>query len=383
MTAEDEDEVQTEWYTTLCGDCTYTLPVRYQELAPIGQGGYGAVIRAKDTKTDQLVAIKRLLRPFQTVIHAKRTYRELKLLIYLNHPDADVIQLYDVFTPEKKLNDFKTLYFVFNFVDYTLQNVIKSRLPLEENFIRQTICSILRGLKFIHSAGIIHRDLKPENIGIDKEGNVSILDFGLSRIASDNIQTGYVATRWWRAPEIIINWERYNEKLDIWSVGCMMAELILLRPIFRGKDHIDQLHKILDITGTPNIQTLNEICTQESRTYISRMTPKPKQDFNQLFGYKYDSTGNKRIAGVPPEGVDLLDRLLSFDHRLRPTAEQALAHQFLQQYQNPMEELTIEPLVDEHEDVQYTIEQWKSIVWRMIEDFVPPSWINNDHGDNS
>ncbi|CAF3495003.1 unnamed protein product [Rotaria sp. Silwood1] len=330
MTAQNT--VQTEWYTTLCGECTYTLPVRYQELSSIGQGSYGTVILAKDKKTGRLVAIKRLLRPFQTVTHAKRTYRELKLLIYLNHYDAD----------------------------------------------------------FIHSAGIIHR----------------ILDFGLSRIASDDIQTGYVATRWWRAPEVIVNWERYNQKLDIWSVGCMMAELILLRPIFRGRDHIDQLNKILDITGTPNIQTLNEICTAEPRNYISQMTPKPKQDFNELFGYKYDLTGTVPISGVSPEGkfrtkktnvkieinfihiflmtgVDLLDRLLSFDHRLRPTAEQALAHQFLKQYHSTIEEPTIEPLVDEHEDAQYTIEQWKFIVWQMVEEFVPPSWINNDHGDNS
>ncbi|CAF4752348.1 unnamed protein product [Rotaria sp. Silwood1] len=381
MTAQNT--VQTEWYTTLCGECTYTLPVRYQELSSIGQGSYGTVILAKDKKTGRLVAIKRLLRPFQTVTHAKRTYRELKLLIYLNHYDADVVQLYDVFTPEKKLSDFKTLYFVFNFVDYTLQKITKPRQPLSEDFIRQTIYCLLRGLKFIHSAGIIHRDLKPANIGIDKVGNVAILDFGLSRIASDDIQTGYVATRWWRAPEVIVNWERYNQKLDIWSVGCMMAELILLRPIFRGRDHIDQLNKILDITGTPNIQTLNEICTAEPRNYISQMTPKPKQDFNELFGYKYDLTGTVPISGVSTEGVDLLDRLLSFDHRLRPTAEQALAHQFLKQYHSTIEEPTIEPLVDEHEDAQYTIEQWKSIVWQMVEEFVPPSWINNDHGDNS
>ncbi|CAF2972749.1 unnamed protein product [Rotaria sp. Silwood2] len=371
-----QNEVKSEWYTTLCGECTYTLP-----------------------KTGQYVAIKKLLRPFHTPTHAKRTYRELKLLICLNHRDADVIQLYDVFTPEENLKDFKTVYFVFNYVDSTLQKVIKRRTPIPEDLIKQIIYGLLRGLKFIHSAGIIHRDLKPANIGIDKELNIAILDFGLSRVASDSYQTGYVATRWWRAPEVIINWERYNEKIDIWSVGCIMAELILLKPIFPGKDHIDQLHRILDVTGTPDIQTLNEICTSEPRSYISRMTPKAKQDFNQLFGFQYDSTGETPISGVSPQGkfqikevrikinfipfcflitgIDLLDKLLSFDHRDRPTTEKALTHEFLDQHHNPTEEPTMEPIVDEHENRQYTVEQWKSIVWQMVKDFVPPPWSND------
>ncbi|CAF1463316.1 unnamed protein product, partial [Rotaria sordida] len=377
------NKVQSEWYTTICGECTYTLPVRYQELAPIGQGAFGAVIRATDRETGQKVAIKKILRPFQTSTHAKRTYRELKLLIRLNHQDADVVQLYNVFTPEKKLNDFKTLYLVFNFLDYNLNQIIKRSKPLPEDHIRSIIYSILRGLKFIHSAGIMHRDLKPANIGIDRELNVAILDFGLSRVISDDYQTGYVATRWWRAPEIFLNWERYDEKLDIWSVGCMMAELIVRRPIFRGQNHIDQLHKIMDITGTPDTKTIDEICAGEARSYISRMKPIPKQDFNQLFGYKYNATINTPIAGVSPEGVDLLDRLLSFDHRQRPTAEQALAHPFLHVHHNPKDEPTLEPTVDEHQDAVHTIEEWRSIIWQIVNEFIPPSWINNDHSDNS
>ncbi|CAF1544055.1 unnamed protein product, partial [Rotaria sordida] len=99
----------------------------------------------------------------------------------------------------KKLNDFKTLYLVFNFLDYNLNQIIKRSKPLPEDHIRSIIYSIIRGLKFIHSAGIMHRDLKPANIGIDRELNVAILDFGLSRVISDGYQTGYVATRWWRA----------------------------------------------------------------------------------------------------------------------------------------------------------------------------------------
>ncbi|CAF1230856.1 unnamed protein product [Rotaria sp. Silwood1] len=374
-----QSETQIEWYTITCGTCTFTLPNRYQEICPIGKGASGAVIRAKDTETGQYVAIKKLLRPFHNSDRAKQTYRELKLLMYLYHPDIDIIQLYNVFTPEKNVDDFSTLYFVFNFVDYNLRQVIKRGKPFSEDHIKQIIYSLLRALKYIHSAYIIHRDLKPENIGIDRDSNVAILDFGLARIASDGIQTGYVVTRWWRAPEVFINWERYDEKLDIWSIGCIMAELIVLQPIFPGQGYLDQLDKIFDIIGTPDITTLHELATEEPRKYISRLKPKPKQDFNRLFGFQYDPATNERISGVSPKGVDLLDRLLSFDPRQRPTAQEALAHPFLKTYHSPEDEPTANPVVDEHQDAEYSVAKWKSIVWKMVQDFVPPQFRINDN----
>ncbi|CAF4002793.1 unnamed protein product [Rotaria sp. Silwood2] len=374
---------QGEWYTVSCGNCTFTLPGRYQNLVVIGQGTYGIVLRAIDIATGKYVAIKKLLRPFQTHIHAKRTYRELKLLMYLNHPDAQVVQLYNVFTPEQNIHDFQTLYFVLNFVDRDLNRILLKRIPFTEQLIKITIYSLLRGLKFIHSAGVLHRDLKPMNIGIDGNSNVTILDFGLARVASTNPPTAYVSTRWWRAPEIYLNETKYDEKVDIWSVGCIMAELILLTPLFPGKDTIDQLNKIFDITGTPDSSTLQEICAPEASTYISRMQSKPKKDFNELFGFKYDPLTETIISGVSPEGIDLLDRLLSFDPRQRPTAEEALSHPFLELYHDPMEEPTIEPMIDEHQDAEYTKEQWKSIVWQMVEEFLPPSWVNQDLIDDS
>ncbi|CAF5114731.1 unnamed protein product, partial [Rotaria sp. Silwood1] len=162
-----------EWYTAECGTSQFTLPKRYQELSPIGQGAFGAVIRAVDTVTGKDVAIKKMLRPFQSETHAKRTYRELKLLMHLNHRDAQVVQLYNVFTPEKNVNDFQTLYFVLNFVDYDLSKVIKRGKPFTEDHIKLLIYSLLRGLKFIHSAGVIHRDLKPTNIGISQNSDLT------------------------------------------------------------------------------------------------------------------------------------------------------------------------------------------------------------------
>ncbi|CAF1212391.1 unnamed protein product [Adineta ricciae] len=381
MDADSGD--MSEWYTAECGASQYTIPKRYQDLSPIGQGAFGAVIRAVDTVTGKHVAIKKMLRPFQSETHAKRTYRELKLLTHLNHNDAQVVQLYNVFTPEKNVNDFQTLYFVLNFVDFDLSKVIKRGKPFTEDHIKLIIYSLLRGLKFIHSAGVIHRDLKPTNIGISKNSDLTILDFGLARVTTSGLLTGYVATRWWRAPEVFVNWERYDEKVDIWSVGCIMAELILLKPLFAGTDHIDQLSKIFDIVGTPQLGTLDEICEPYARDYIHKLPTKPKQDYKKLFGYKYEPGGRTPVSGISPQGIELLDRLLAFDHRIRPTAVEALADSYFEHLHDPMEEPSAEILVDEHQDAAYPIATWKSVIWKMIQEFEPPPWaseINDDDG---
>ncbi|CAF4024856.1 unnamed protein product [Adineta steineri] len=380
---------QTQWHTVTCGVHTYTLPSRYQNPAHIAQGAFGSVIRATDTEKGKQVAIKKMFSPFQSGEHAKRTYRELKLLMHLNHPDAQIVQIYNVFSPEQDVNQFQTLYFVFNYCHYDLGKVIRRGIAFTEDHIKQIIYSLFRGLK----------DLKPANIGIDENSNVSILDFGLARVSSDDLQTGYVSTRWWRAPEVFVHWERYNDKLDIWSVGCIMAELILLSPIFRSDDHIEQLNRIFDLIGTPNLATLNETCTPEflyitqynrnytenileARNYISSLQPRAHVDFNQLFGFKYQAGEAAPVSGVSPQGVALLDRLLTFNPRLRPTAEEALAHPFFSDLHDPEEEPPGEPVIDEHQDANQSTAQWKSLIWSMIENFQPPSWINEDLDNN-
>ncbi|CAM4896127.1 unnamed protein product [Rotaria socialis] len=328
MTSNDSE--QDGWYTASCGNCIFTLPTRYQNLVHIGYGTYGAVGRATDTLTGKSVAIKKLLQPFQTHIHAKRTYRELKLLIHLNHPDSQVIQLYNVFTPEKNVNEFKTLYLVFNDAGYDLNRMIK-KLPPTESYVKHMIYSILRGLKFIHSAGIIHRDLKPSNIGIDKNSNATILDFGLARVESTALPTAYISSR--------------------------HGNYLLL-------------------------YYFHDYC-EKAAGFILKMEPKQRKDFHELFGYKYGSKTPVPISGVSPKGIDLLERLLSFDPRQRPTVEEALAHPFLENLHDPMQEPTIDPMIDEHQDLDYTKEQWISIVWQTVQEFSPPLWINDDSDDDS
>ncbi|KAM8830374.1 mitogen-activated protein kinase 14B-like isoform 1-T1 [Synchiropus picturatus] len=212
----------------------WEVPERYQNLSPVGSGAYGSVCSAFDEKTGLKVAVKKLSRPFQSIIHAKRTYRELRLLKHMKH--ENVIGLLDVFSPATSLKEFTDVYLVTHLMGADLNNIVKCQ-KLTDDHVQFLIYQILRGLKYIHSADIIHRDLKPSNLAVNEDCELKILDFGLAR-HSDDEMTGYVATRWYRAPEIMLNWMHYNMTVDIWSVGCIMAELLTGRTLFPGTDRI-------------------------------------------------------------------------------------------------------------------------------------------------
>uniref|UniRef100_A0A673ABD1 mitogen-activated protein kinase n=1 Tax=Sphaeramia orbicularis TaxID=375764 RepID=A0A673ABD1_9TELE len=219
----------------------WEVPERYQNLSPVGSGAYGSVCSAYDVKTGLKIAVKKLSRPFQSIIHAKRTYRELRLLKHMKH--ENVIGLLDVFTPATSLEEFNDVYLVTHLMGADLNNIVKCQ-KLTDDHVQFLIYQILRGLKYIHSADIIHRDLKPSNLAVNEDCELKILDFGLARHTDDEM-TGYVATRWYRAPEIMLNWMHYNMTVDIWSVGCIMAELLTGRTLFPGTDPVDLLEKML------------------------------------------------------------------------------------------------------------------------------------------
>uniref|UniRef100_A0A2K5UBS5 mitogen-activated protein kinase n=1 Tax=Macaca fascicularis TaxID=9541 RepID=A0A2K5UBS5_MACFA len=211
----------------------------YRDLQPVGSGAYGAVCSAVDSRTGAKVAIKKLYRPFQSELFAKRAYRELRLLKHMRH--ENVIGLLDVFTPDETLDDFTDFYLVMPFMGTDLGKLMKHE-KLGEDRIQFLVYQMLKGLRYIHAAGIIHRDLKPGNLAVNEDCELKILDFGLARQA-DSEMTGYVVTRWYRAPEVILNWMRYTQTVDIWSVGCIMAEMITGKTLFKGSDRILQQHQ--------------------------------------------------------------------------------------------------------------------------------------------
>ncbi|KAJ2738139.1 MAPK protein hog1, partial [Coemansia sp. BCRC 34301] len=186
----------------------FEVTTRYTDLQPVGMGAFG-LLKMRP------VAIKKIMRPFSASVLAKRTYRELKLLKHLRH--ENIISMSDVF-----ISPLEDIYFVTELLGTDLYRLRQSR-PLEKQFIQYFLYQILRGLKYVHSAGVIHRDLKPSNIVVNENCDLRICDFGLARV-QDPQMTGYVSTRYYRAPEIMLTWQKYDVAVDIWSAGCILAE---------------------------------------------------------------------------------------------------------------------------------------------------------------
>uniref|UniRef100_A0A3B4AKX2 mitogen-activated protein kinase n=1 Tax=Periophthalmus magnuspinnatus TaxID=409849 RepID=A0A3B4AKX2_9GOBI len=329
----------------------WEVPERYQNLLPVGSGAYGTVSSAFDVKTGLKVAVKKLSRPFQSIIHAKRTYRELRLLKHMKH--ENVIGLLDVFSPATSLKEFKD-YLVTHLMGADLNNIVKCQ-KLTDDHVQFLIYQILRGLKYIHSADIIHRDLKPSNLAVNEDCELKILDFGLARQTDDEM-TGYVATRWYRAPEIMLNWMHYN-MTDIWSVGCIMAELLTGRTLFPGTD-INQLQQIMRLTGTPPTSLINRMPSHEARNYVMSLPIMPKRNFADVF------------IGANPL-VDLLEKMLVLDTDQRITAAEALAHPYFSQYHDPDDEPVADPYDQSFESRELDIEEWK-LTYEEVISFEPP-----------
>uniref|UniRef100_A0A8B9L5D5 mitogen-activated protein kinase n=1 Tax=Astyanax mexicanus TaxID=7994 RepID=A0A8B9L5D5_ASTMX len=249
------------YYRQEVNKTVWEVPERYRDLRQVGTGAYGTVCYALDCRTGTKVAIKKLHRPFQSELFAKRAFRELRLLKHMKHDN--VIGLLNVFTADLSLDRFQDFYLVMPFMGTDLGKLMKME-RLTEDRVQYLVYQMLRGLKYIHAAGIIHRDLKPGNLAINEECELKILDFGLARQA-DSEMTGYVVTRWYRAPEVILSWMHYTQTVDIWSVGCIMAEMLMGKPLFKGNDHLDQLTEIMKITGTPTQEFISKLQSQDVR----------------------------------------------------------------------------------------------------------------------
>lgn len=243
----NKNKREREFYSIDVGDSTFTVLKRYQNLRPIGSGAQGIVCSAYDQILERNVAIKKLSRPFQNQTHAKRAYRELVLMKFVNH--KNIIGLLNVFTPQKSLEEFQDVYLVMELMDANLCQVIQMELDHER--LSYLLYQMLCGIKHLHTAGIIHRDLKPSNIVVKSDCTLKILDFGLARTAATGLlMTPYVVTRYYRAPEVILGMG-YQANVDIWSVGCILAEMVRHKILFPGRDCI---------LASFNMASLYELC---------------------------------------------------------------------------------------------------------------------------
>ncbi|XP_063519404.1 mitogen-activated protein kinase 12 isoform X13 [Pongo pygmaeus] len=217
---------------------------------------------------------------------------------------------------------------------------------LGEDRIQFLVYQMLKGLRYIHAAGIIHRDLKPGNLAVNEDCELKILDFGLARQA-DSEMTGYVVTRWYRAPEVILNWMRYTQTVDIWSVGCIMAEMITGKTLFKGSDHLDQLKEIMKVTGTPPAEFVQRLQSDEAKNYMKGLPELEKKDFASI------------LTNASPLAVNLLEKMLVLDAEQRVTAAEALAHPYFESLHDTEDEPQVQKYDDSFDDVDRTLDEWK------------------------
>lgn len=352
-----------EWMDYTVNNTSWKVPSRYSNLTPLAQGAYGLVCSADDSVFGQKVAIKKLAKPFATNIHAKRAYREIKLLKHVKHDN--VIKLIDLFTKVSNPADLDDIYSTTLLMGTDLNNVLKTQELSEEQIIFFTY-QILRGLKYLHTSNIIHRDLKPGNLTVNENCELRIIDLGLARSENEEM-TGYVATRWYRAPEIMLKWMHYSKAVDLWSVGCIVAEMYTHRPLFPGSDHVNQLNRILDVAGFPSPKLLSQV-NEDARTYLERNPNRQKRvDFKEYFSeIKSDAA------------IDLIDQMLQLDPNDRFNCERFLEHPYLSKFHDVDDEPSGEPFNELYESEDYPVHDWKERIFNEIQTFEPPTDLDFD-----
>jgi len=368
----------------------WRIPARYEVKQLIGTGSYGSVCEAFDKERSGLVAIKKIGHMFEDLIDCKRILREIAILSKLNHDH--VVRLYDIPVPNP-VNSFDELFIVMEICDSDMKKLCRTDVQLSPLHINTLLYNLLVGLKYLHSAGIYHRDLKPANCLVNQDCSVKICDFGLSRAIGEPEQahlgslpntpretqagdesvaagaapivpsttrlrrhlTGHVVTRWYRAPELILLQENYTEAIDVWSVGCIYAELLGMLegtktqdrgPLFPGSscfplspDHKhktdykyhtrgkqDQLNMIFNLLGTPPDSDIELLERDDAKRYIRCFSKREGDGFDARFPFA-DARSKNILAGM-----------LTLSPTTRMTVAQALNHELFTDIRDPSKE---------------------------------------------
>ena len=316
---------------------TYDVPKTLEFIRKVGSGAYGVVASFKQLQSGEKVAVKKIQNAFDDLIDAKRILREIRILRQLSHDN--IIQILDILPPASP--EFEDIYIVTDLMETDLHRVIYSKQALTDEHCQYFTYQILRGLKYLHSANVLHRDLKPSNILVNKNCDLKICDFGLARgfVTTDVEEAGnltdYVVTRWYRAPEVVLLASEYTKAIDVWSVGSILCELIGRKAIFMGKDHLDQIKRIVEVLGTPNATDLHWLPSDgPARKFINKCPPSEPRPLSSLY---------------PRANVDSLDiaaKMLMFDPFKRISVDESLSHKYFETLHAPHEEPVAEHAVD-------------------------------------
>jgi len=282
---------------------------QYQKKGKLGEGTYGKVYLAMDKVTKENVAMKKMILESEEEGIPSTAIREISLLKELSdHPN--IVKLKDVLYLKSKL------YLIFEYLDKDLKAYMDSTSFMDPKLIKSYLYQMLQGIAFCHSHRILHRDLKPQNLLIDKDGRLKLADFGLSRAFGIPLRhyTHEVVTLWYRAPEILLGQSRYSTPVDIWSAGCIFAEMITRNPLFPGDSEIDQLFRIFRTFGTPDDSVWPGVTKLPD--YQPTFPQNPPQSISKLF------------PSLEASGRDLLEKMFHYEPSQRISAKSALDHPY-------------------------------------------------------
>ncbi|PXF44943.1 Mitogen-activated protein kinase 14 [Gracilariopsis chorda] len=314
---------------------------RYIVDKVVGEGAYGVVVAAYDSVKRERVAVKRIKSVLDSSGMATRILRELKFLRFL-HTHDNIISVKDVLIPGHR-DSFNDVFVVFELMPTDLGRLLRSKTKLNAEHVKCFMFQLLRAVNFLHSARVFHRDLNPSNILVDSNCQLRVCDFGLARAAFQRDEeilfwTDYVATRWYRAPELILaHSTKYSTAIDMWSVGCIFAEMLGRgKPLFPGLNAQHQFELILNVTGKPSQAVIDRIGDQRLAQALERLPSKPPASLAAI--YKDADAG----------AIYLLQRLLAFDPEERITASEALSLPYFNEFKFLGWGATTQPL-DERE----------------------------------
>ncbi|CAI5702211.1 unnamed protein product [Peronospora effusa] len=311
----------------------FTLDTRYELVKPIGNGAYGAVIAVKDVVNggDHL-AVKKITNIFEDLVDAKRILREVRLLGHFEH--KNITRLLDLSPPPSRKH-FDDMYIITELMETDLHQVIYSMQPMSDDHVKYFLYQMLCALHHIHSAGVLHRDVKPSNILLNANCDLKMCDFGLARGGVGSYNEGqqdvselgelteYVVTRWYRAPEIMLNCLNYTTAIDVWAAGCIFAEMLLREPLFPGNDYLHQLKLIIKFLGTPKQEDIGFVKNTKALRFLTKLAiSKPKKWRNVFAEVGVDHS-------VSSDAIDLLSKMLLFNPEKRISVDAALRHPYL------------------------------------------------------
>ncbi|XP_066348141.1 cyclin-dependent kinase G-2-like [Miscanthus floridulus] len=298
----------------------------FERLNKINEGTYGVVYRARDKKTSEIVALKKVKMEKEREGFPLTSLREINILLSFHHPS--IVDVKEVVVG----SSLDSIFMVMEYMEHDVKGVMETmKQPYTQSEVKCLMLQLLEGVKYLHDNWVLHRDLKTSNLLLNNRGELKICDFGLSRQYGSPLKpyTQLVVTLWYRAPELLLGTKEYSTAIDMWSVGCIMAELLAKEPLFNGKTEFEQLDKIFRTLGTPN----EKIWTGYAKLPGVKVNF-VKQPYNRLRD-KFPAASFSGRPILSEAGFDLLNRLLTYDPDKRISADDALKHKWFSEVPLP------------------------------------------------